>query len=107
MRQPKKPKPKNQGPTASSPKKQLDARDRRIVDAWERYRNASIELLRATDSATLGAATLKANASLARLDQARRQRRQSGPKSNKVPKPGRSKSIRTVSGGAPGLGKRR
>jgi len=86
----------------------ISADDQATIRAWESYAHARTDLLRTTGSATLETAEVKAMAALQRLEaQKRAQRRASSEKSTGVHGSGRSVSVRTVSGGAPTLGRRR
>ena len=82
--------------------------DQRILNAWGDYERAVRKLLQVTQTSSLNSAATKARGALQRRDaiarEGRRGRNQGGGKS---PRLGPSRSVRTVSGGAPGLGKRR
>ena len=103
----------NRPAVKGSNKKQLSAANHRLptdekrgIDAWTAY-EAARRALASTGAATLAAAELRAAAVRAKLSVLEREIRR-GPNSQlPVPKARASRSIRTVSGGGPGLGRRR
>lgn len=122
---PRKAQPKRGGFAASARFKGVSENDRQAIEAWEAYTRAPKALLHATGSASLSAAEDRVRVAQARAEAVRRQRNtpkagsrtvsKKGTAKNLPPgksgpngkRPQRSTSVRTVSGGSPGLGKRR
>lgn len=102
--QPKKKQKVKGKPTAAVAR--LTKADQQVLHAWGDYERSLHKLLRVTDTSSLNSAATKARGALQRKDAIEREMRR-GKGAGKVPKPGPSRSIRTVSGGSPGLGKRR
>lgn len=89
----------------------LSEAELKAISAYERLLKAQAALLQATGAATLDTAIARARAVLARRDDIRRRLNKQPPagKKKSVAKyyDGPSTSVRTVSGGAPTLGKHR
>lgn len=89
------------------PESAVPSRELAVLDAWRDYTRATRRLLAATGTVSIGSAELRVRVIQSELDRRVRQRRRGGDGPTKPPKETRSASVRTVSGGSPGLGKRR
>lgn len=92
---------------ATRAREQLTADERAVIDAWTAYARAAKQLLKATGAVTPSRAEERVRVVQAKLDGIVRENRRSSQSKKPGPVGGRSTSVRAVSGGAPGLGRRR
>lgn len=104
---PPKPKVKKKRAKKKSPVDKQARADQRTLAIWKDYARARDALLDATGATALGDAELRVHGARDRHEARLRAARRGPDRPSKAPKETRSRSVRTVSGGSPGLGRRR
>lgn len=103
----KPPKRKPKKKRKKSPAEVQAQADQRALAAWRDYVQARDALCAITATTTLSAAEIRVHAARDRHDARLRAARRGPDGPSPAPKETRSKSVRAVSGGSPGLGRRR